>query len=1110
MTTHLHMNPSGHNGARSVSIPEADAHVRFAVVAESNISLDFDPGVAKHSAAGRDLVFSFANRSTVTFTGFFALDEERLPHFILPDGTSASAREIFAEQDIITACGCPENAEGSGTGDYHDDAGALVNGIDRLDSLGTDHWALGEARRELALARSADAGKTDSEPEIIPGFPPETPSVVPPVTEPPVTVPPVTEPPVTEPPVIEPPVTEPPVIEPPVIKPPVTEPPVIEPPVTEPPITEPPVTEPPVTEPPVIEPPVTEPPVIEPPVTEPPVIEPPVTEPPVTEPPITEPPVTEPPVTEPPVTEPPVTEPPVIEPPVTEPPITEPPVTEPPVTEPPVIEPPVTEPPITEPPVTEPPVTEPPVTEPPVIEPPVTEPPVIEPPVTEPPVIEPPVTEPPVTEPPVTEPPVTEPPVTEPPVTEPPVTEPPITEPPVTEPPVTEPPVTENLPPDARDDARSMHQGEGSVSGNLLLNDSDPDGDSLTVVGAGEGTGHGSAVGPEGVAISGKYGTVTVMPDGSYSYIVDYANDAVLNLEGSLTETFTYQVADGKGGLDTAELEITINDSAFIPGDNQDNALHGGSGHDVILGDTGGLTYTPDASYNVALIMDSSFSMGEKAMAQARAALKNLAAQLAAHGDGEAEVNIALIDFDSNAAVVWQGALGSGNLDGLFAAIDTLRSGGGTNYESAFNAANAWFNGLGHAALANTNEVYFITDGEPGSYYAEYVEVDVNGSPVRFHLPDGFVKGDHVFYDAAGTILDGPDGAVFRINGGPQASIIIALERFDPVWGWEVVSDFERTGSATDAESLAAYQRLVDSLGGRVKVNAIGIGAETNKDLLDPYDNTGGSQIINDAGELEALLQQAYEAETEVGADTVHGGAGHDIIFGDAINANHLLPPDAEGGNAWAAGLKPGDSLAIVQAYLASGLADGNGMRCATGPGGALTNDDIRRYIQDHAFELAGSGDERGEDDVLHGDEGNDILFGQGGNDALHGGTGNDILVGGTGADVFVWAARDLDGGSDRILDFSFSEGDKLNFSDLLSPEENLEDLLGLLSVGRMDADGNSLMLQAAKDGARVDVSISFQGDELRSFVDQYVESHGDAGGLEEALIAMMIQNAVN
>ena len=674
-----------------------------------------------------------------------------------------------------------------------------------------------------------------------------------------------------------------------------------------------------------------------------------------------------------------------------------------------------------------------------------------------------------------------------------------------------------NLPPDAVNDYGTIYQGDSSVTGSLLDNDSDPENDPLTVTGIRTEDGFQSMA-DEGITVAGKYGSITIMPDGSYVYHLDNDNDAVRNLDnGSLKESFTYEISDGKGGHDTAELEITVDDSRFISGDNRDNALTGGDGHDVIVGDTGGTTITPDQDYNVALIMDTSGSMSVDAIEQAKAALEHLVIQLAKHGDTGAAMNVVLISFDMNASILWQGPLTSANLADIIKAINSLDGHGSTNFESAFNAANKWFGSLGDAVETNENQIFFITDGKPAYHYLDPVKV----GPVSLHLPGDYIVGDLVYYDANGNLLPDANGAMFRID---ETGAVLKNAGSGTWQTLNHVSDGNRSDEEENREAKEAYDRLLDSIGGDVKVNVVGIGPDTNKELLDPYDNTGGAQIISDAGELDAALQEAGSAHAEVGADTIHGGAGNDIIFGDALYADHLLPQDESGDNAWASGLGKGDSLAIVRAYLEAGLANIDGANYTTGPGNTVTNDDLRRYVQDHAFELARD-DGRGKDDILYGDAGDDILFGQGGNDTLFGGSGNDILVGGTGddilfggtgndilyggsgADIFAWTASDLDGGHDTIMDFSFAEGDRINFSDLISSDDSLDDLLGFLTITSVDAGSGALSLQAAHDGGKVDVSVNFQGNELQAFVDSYVEAHGDTSGLNDALLAAMLQN---
>jgi VCBS repeat-containing protein len=79
----------------------------------------------------------------------------------------------------------------------------------------------------------------------------------------------------------------------------------------------------------------------------------------------------------------------------------------------------------------------------------------------------------------------------------------------------------------------------------LLNNDTDPDGDALTV------TGHDT--------FSTEGATVVVNADGTYTY--DPTTSATIQGLGSfetLVDTFTYTIGDGDGGTATATVTITV------------------------------------------------------------------------------------------------------------------------------------------------------------------------------------------------------------------------------------------------------------------------------------------------------------------------------------------------------------------------------------------------------------------------------------------------------------------------------------------------------------------------------------------------------------------------
>ncbi|MDM0107949.1 VCBS domain-containing protein [Variovorax sp. J22R24] len=119
--------------------------------------------------------------------------------------------------------------------------------------------------------------------------------------------------------------------------------------------------------------------------------------------------------------------------------------------------------------------------------------------------------------------------------------------------------------PVARDDS-NVAPGERpapQATGNVLPNDSDVDGgDNLQVVairtGAEAGTGTPGAVGQ---SIAGRYGTLVIHADGSYTYTVDQTNPDVLASAGLgrvLQDVFTYTVADRGGAIDAAQLVIDL------------------------------------------------------------------------------------------------------------------------------------------------------------------------------------------------------------------------------------------------------------------------------------------------------------------------------------------------------------------------------------------------------------------------------------------------------------------------------------------------------------------------------------------------------------------------
>ncbi|SPF81313.1 Ig-like domain-containing protein [Pseudoprimorskyibacter insulae] len=109
-----------------------------------------------------------------------------------------------------------------------------------------------------------------------------------------------------------------------------------------------------------------------------------------------------------------------------------------------------------------------------------------------------------------------------------------------------------NTPPIAVDDDFTVNINDG-LSGNVLLNDSDPDGDPLTVT----------------LLDAPKNGSVQLEENGKFTYFVTF------DLAGS--DSFTYTLLDSKGGSSTATASIL-----FVEPVEQPNVLQGTEGDDAL------------------------------------------------------------------------------------------------------------------------------------------------------------------------------------------------------------------------------------------------------------------------------------------------------------------------------------------------------------------------------------------------------------------------------------------------------------------------------------------------------------------------------------------------
>lgn len=144
--------------------------------------------------------------------------------------------------------------------------------------------------------------------------------------------------------------------------------------------------------------------------------------------------------------------------------------------------------------------------------------------------------------------------------------------------------ITLNRAPIAVNDSTAVTKG-ATVQGNVLTNDSDPDGDAIGLTGV--------VGGSFGHSIAGTYGSFTLNADGSYIYA---AAKGGLPSQIVPQDTFTYTIGDGHGGNTPATVSVVVlnpsqsyqaGTNTTLNGGNGQDVLDGSSGHDVLLGGNG-------------------------------------------------------------------------------------------------------------------------------------------------------------------------------------------------------------------------------------------------------------------------------------------------------------------------------------------------------------------------------------------------------------------------------------------------------------------------------------------------------------------------------------------
>ncbi|WP_218281374.1 tandem-95 repeat protein [Pseudomonas sp. 478] len=553
----------------------------------------------------------------------------------------------------------------------------------------------------------------------------------------------------------------------------------------------------------------------------------------------------------------------------------------------------------------------------------------------------------------------------------------------------------------------------------------------------------------------------------------------------TLTVTAVSTESQGDSATSSIQIPITINPAVYnaVTATAADDTITGTSGNDIMVADIGGLTVVPGTNYNIAFMVDSSGSMSSSSINSAKDSLTSVFNTLKqSMGGNSGTVNIFLVDFDTQVNKSVSVNLNDPNaLTALKSVLDSMSSGGVTNYEDVFKTTANWFQSAD--AVANTgakNLTYFITDGQPNYYQSgEQTNPTLYGN---VKLDDVVKTSNYKPGDTFSTTID----STHKLTIDSEGNATLYTLNGSKSWKASDVGTVHAQGDGTYELSYTtgsgSDQTIVDNsassfalLSNVSNVEAIGLNKGVTLADLSPYDSDHTPQTNIDPSNLANSIIGHTEA-TQPGSDTVNGGDGNDILFGDLVSFNGIA----------------GEGYQAMQAFV----AQQTGVDVSK-----VTTSNVHQFITEHytAFDVSGAHDGndsllggtgndilfgQGGNDLLDAGKGNDILLGGSGNDSLMGGQGNDLLIGGSGADTFVWKAGDT--GSDVIKDFKASEGDRIDLRDLLQGEtgstiDNFLKITTVDGVSSLQVSSGGKFNGADAAAAQPDVTIKLDGNNWSS-----------------------------
>ncbi len=569
-----------------------------------------------------------------------------------------------------------------------------------------------------------------------------------------------------------------------------------------------------------------------------------------------------------------------------------------------------------------------------------------------------------------------------------------------------------NLPPVTVDDVIETDEDTPSETINVLENDSDPEGGTLTLISATSADGEVEFT-PEGDLI------FTPRPDFNGNTRIDYVVSDPLGAEseGSVTVTVN-PVNDAPDAVDDADttdfqtpvtVDLLANDTDVDIDSNGDSltvtvaTVPEEQGSLVDNGD-GTVTFTPAMGFTgvatISYTIEDEGGLSDSAIHEITVGEDDRVRDGIVDGtDGDDLIDLDYAGDPDGDFIDNEDAL----IPGQEPNDDIVRAGDGDDTVRAGEGDDSVTGGEGDDSIFGEDGSDTVDGGEGDDF------IDTSG-------PDLAPDDGYPFAASDGLGFDGdvdPENDRDSVNGGAGNDTIRTGDDRDTITGGDGDDVIDGGIDDDDIQGNDGNDRIVGGEGDDTLLG--GAGDDTIYAGNDP-DGVGDLLDITD----EDTGGFSPDRNPDNGRDFVQGGAGNDLIFGaddddtleggsgnDTIDGQ--IDDDLIRGGAGDDSLLGGQGNDSIDGGTGDDYLEGG-----------VGNDTLRGNRNEDTI-IGGDGDDvldgGGENDLLEGGAGDDNLQGALGDDTMRGGEGADTMTGGGGQDLFedVGAGDDIDGGSGPI-----------------------------------------------------------------------------------------------